>query len=70
MIKKSGSELFLCLYKKSGQFQLSIEEESGSGSRLFGPKFNGASTLIKKHRLEQHDRENIRRILKKNFPNE
>ncbi|MFA6159457.1 MAG: hypothetical protein WC763_07565 [Candidatus Paceibacterota bacterium] len=50
--------------------QLSIADESGSGYRIAGPKFNGSSTPIIDHQLTQRDANEIRRYLDRVFPKE
>ncbi|HEV2346425.1 MAG TPA: hypothetical protein VGS97_20165 [Actinocrinis sp.] len=56
----------------TGQLQLSIskldENNRGSGYRLVGPKFNGASELMLEHTLDQQDAGEIRWYLALGFP--
>lgn len=54
------------------RLQLSIqhyaEDGSGDGYRLWGPKFNGSSTVVHKHVLDERDAAEIRAYLDREFP--
>jgi hypothetical protein len=52
----------------TGGTQLSICDETGSGFRVCGPKFNGSGTLLIKRQLTQRDADEIRRYLNRAFP--
>lgn len=47
--------------------QLSIDAGDG-GYRIAGPKFNGSSTVLLTHQLDQRDVDEIRRYLDDAFP--
>ena len=61
---------FLSIYKDgwTGGIQLSIEDASGSGFRLAGPKFNGSGKPLLRTKLTQRDADEIRRYLDRAFP--
>jgi len=44
------------------------ENGSGSGYRLHGPKYNGSSTPLLKHELDERDAAEIRKFLDEVFP--
>lgn len=46
-----------------GRFQLSINDESGSGYRICGPKYIGQSTNVARHQIVDRDVDEIRRYL-------
>lgn len=52
-----------------GHHQMSIEEKDeegyGLGYRLHGPKYDGRSSNIVRHRISERDAESIRRYLDK-----
>lgn len=52
----------------TGGIQLSICDESGSGFRIHGPKFNGSGKNLVDHKLTQRDADEIRRYLDRAFP--
>ena len=61
---------FFALYKDgwTGGLQLSIEDATGSGFRIAGPKFNGSGTVLQKHKISERDAKEIRSYLDRAFP--
>lgn len=59
--------IYLEVDQTRGQYQMSIssvdEDGSGSGYRLYGPKYIGDSTPVFKVKLTQIERDKIRRYL-------
>lgn len=66
----TGGSAFLSVSKDgwTGGIQLSICDESGSGFRIHGPKFNGSGKNLVDHKLTQRDADEIRRYLDRAFP--
>jgi hypothetical protein len=48
--------------------QLSITDQSGSGFRIAGPKFNGSSKALVTHQITERDANEIRQYLDQAFP--
>lgn len=57
-------------WTKGLQLSIDLEDENGGGvgCRLAGPKYNGSSTSVFKHRIDQRDADEIRRYLDAAFP--
>lgn len=58
--------VYLCVDQDgwTGGIQLSIDDESG-GYRISGPKFNGSSKRLKRHRLTERDCSELERYIAK-----
>lgn len=54
----------------TGGLQLSIQDESGSGFRICGPKFNGSGSPLLERQLTRRDANEIRRYIDRAFPKE
>lgn len=61
---------FFTLYKDgwTGGLQLAIEDSTGSGFRIAGPKFNGSGKALQKHEISERDAKEIRSYLDHAFP--
>lgn len=61
--------VYLCIDRDgwTGGLQISIDSD-GTGCRITGPKYNGSSVSMKKHKLTERDAQEIRRYLDKAFP--
>ena len=61
---------FLFIYEDGWTrgIQLAIEDETGSGFRIAGPKFNGSGKLLLKYKISERDAKVIRSYLDQAFP--
>lgn len=59
-----NEEISIAVYRDgvTGRFRVALETNTG-GRRLAGPKFSGSSTLITRRTLDQHDKNEILRLL-------
>lgn len=70
----ANGALDLCVdvdaWTKGAQVSINYRDSTGGGYgyRLAGPKYNGSSTSLVKHRLTERDATELRRYLDKVFP--
>lgn len=62
--------VFLCIEQDNltGALRVIIEDESGSGFRLTGPKCNGNSTSLLRHEIFKTEADEIRSYLDRAIP--
>lgn len=69
-MNKLNYEVRISVYRDrdSGGIEIVVEDESGSGVRLCGPKFCGDDRFLGCVRLKQQDADEIRFYLDRAFP--
>lgn len=64
------TNIYLCVDRDgwTGGYQLAIDDDAGTGFRISGPKYNGSSKRVIRHKLTERDANNIRAYLDKIAP--